>query len=108
MARREVFWSEDAQRELEAIVDQIADDSPIDALRVFDRLADQARKLETFAERGRRVPELGARGRRSPLRELVVRPWRLIYAVHEAHVMVIALVDGRRDFLSWLAARGGL
>jgi toxin ParE1/3/4 len=108
MARREVFWSEDAQRELDAIVDHIADDSPTDAMRVFDRLAEQARKLETFAERGRRVPELGARGRRSPLRELVVRPWRLIYAVHDGHVMVIALVDSRRDFLSWLAARGGL
>ena len=108
MARREAFWSEDAQRELDAIVDHIADDSPVDAMRVFDRLTDQARKLETFAERGRRVPELGARGRRSLLRELFVRPWRLIYAVHDAHVMVIALVDGRRDFLSWLAARGGL
>jgi toxin ParE1/3/4 len=108
MARREVFWSQDAQRELDAIVDRIADDSPVDALRVFDRLAEQARTLETFAERGRRVPELGTRGRRSPLRELVVRPWRLIYAVQGGHVMVIAIVDSRRDFLAWLAARGGL
>jgi plasmid stabilization system protein ParE len=108
MARREVFWSEDAQGELDAIVDHIADDSPIDAMRVFDRLVEQARKLETFAERGRRVPELGARGRRSPLRELVVRPWRLIYALHDGHVMVIALVDSRRDFLAWLVTRGGL
>jgi addiction module RelE/StbE family toxin len=108
MARRDVFWSADAQRELDAIVDHIADDSPLDAMRVFDRLVEQAGKLEAFAERGRRVPELGARGRRSPLRELVVRPWRLLYAVHDGHVMVIALVDSRRDFLSWLAARGGL
>jgi addiction module RelE/StbE family toxin len=108
MARRELFWSEDAQRELDAIVDHIADASAMDAMRVFDRLAEQARKLETFAERGRRVPELGTRGRRSRVRELVVRPWRLIYAVHDGHVMVIALVDSRRDFLSWLAARGGL
>jgi toxin ParE1/3/4 len=108
MERREVFWSEDAQRELDAIFDYIADDSPLDAMRVFDRLVEQARKLETFAERGRRVPELGVRGRRSQLRELVVRPWRLIYAVHDGHVMVVALVDSRRDFLSWLGARGGL
>jgi hypothetical protein len=33
----------------------------LDAMRVFDRLAEQAHKLETFAERGRRLPELGAR-----------------------------------------------
>lgn len=108
MARREVFWSADAQRDLDSIVDFIADDSPLDALRVFDRLVEQARKLETFAERGRRLPELGAHGKRSPLRELVIRPWRLIYAVHDDHVMVIALVDSRRDFLAWLAGRGGL
>jgi addiction module RelE/StbE family toxin len=108
MARRDVFWSEDAQRDLDAIVDRIAEDSGLDALRVFGRLVEQAHKLEVLAERGRRVPELGARGRRSPLRELIVRPWRLIYAVHDRHVMVIALVDSRRDFLSWLAARGGL
>ena len=100
MAQREVFWSEDAQRDLDAIVDHIAQDSPLDALRIFDRLAGQAQKLHVFAERGRRVPELGARGRRSPLRELVVRPWRIIYAVRERHVMVIAVVDSRRDFLA--------
>jgi toxin ParE1/3/4 len=108
MGRREIFWSQDAQRDLDAIVDFIADDSPLDALHVFDRLVDQARKLEDFPERGRRIPELGARGRQSPLRELIVRPWRLVYAVHERHVMVIALVDSRRDFLAWLAGRGGL
>lgn len=108
MARREVYWSADARRDLDAIIDTIAEDRPLDALRVFDRLAEQARKLEAFAERGRRVPELSQHGKRSPLRELIVRPWRLIYAVHERHVMVIALVDSRRDFLAWLAGRGGL
>jgi addiction module RelE/StbE family toxin len=108
MTRREVHWSHAAQRDLDAIVDHIAQDNPLDAMRIFDHLAEQAQKLQTFAERGRRVPELGARGRRSALRELVVRPWRIIYAVYERHVMVIALVDSRRDFLAWLAARGGL
>ena len=108
MTRREVHWSIAAQRDLDAIVDHIAQDNPLDAMRIFDHLAEQAHKLQTFAERGRRVPELGPRGRRSPLRELVVRPWRIIYAVHDHHVMVIALVDSRRDFLAWLTARGGL
>lgn len=108
MARREVFWSAAAQQDLEDIVDHIAEHSPMDALRIFDRLVEQAQKLQALAERGRRIPELGARGRRSPLRELIVKPWRLIYAVHDAHVVVIALVDSRRDFVSWLAARGGL
>jgi toxin ParE1/3/4 len=108
MARRDVLWSQDARRDLDAIVDRIADDSPLDAWRVFDRLVQQARKLEHFAERGRRIPELGARGRHSPLRELIVRPWRLIYAIQDGQVMVVALVDSRRDFLAWLAGRGTL
>ena len=109
MARREVVWSDDAKRELDAIVDYIAEDSPLDALRVFDRLVTQAHRLEDLAERGRRVPELAPlRRRNSPFRELIVRPWRLIYAVRDDRVTVIALVDGRRDFVAWLAARGRL
>ncbi len=105
MADREVHWSEGAQRDLADIVDHIADDSSIDALRVFGRLHGQARKLAYFPERGRRIPELaaGSNNRSQPWRELVLRPWRMIYVVEEGIVLVIAIVDCRRDFVAWLA-----
>jgi toxin ParE1/3/4 len=105
VADREVRWSDSAQRDLDDIVDHIADGSAIDAERVFDRLHVQARKLAYFPERGRRIPELAAsaNSRIQPWREVVLRPWRMIYVVQEGIVLVIAIVDCRRDFVAWAA-----
>ena len=109
MADREVRWSDSAQRDLDDIVDHIANDSTIDALRVFDRLHGQARKLAYFPERGRRIPELAASSsnRNQPWREVVLRPWRMIYVIEEGIVLVIAIVDSRRDFVAWLVRHLG-
>ncbi len=109
MTDREVRWSESAERDLADVVDHIADDSAIDALRVFDRLHAQARKLAYFPERGRRIPELvaSANSTSQPWREVVLRPWRMIYVVEGGAVLVIAIVDCRRDFVVWLARHLG-
>ena len=100
-------WSDAAHRDLDHIVDYIATDSALDAERVLARLQQQAGSLEQFAERGRRIPELASRKRelRANWRELTVRPWRIVYAIENGGVMVLAVVDGRRDFLEWLARR---
>ncbi len=107
MGEREVRWSQDAERDLEGIVDYTATDNPLNALRVFDRLREQARKLEVFPERGRRLPEIPADSE-PRLRELVIAPWRLIYAVNGDLVLVVAVVDCRRDIDAWLTQRSGL
>ena len=107
MAAREVHWSEGAQRDLADIVDYIAGDSTLDALRVFDRLHAQARRLEYLPERGRRIPEFAGSASKHPWREIVLRPWRIIYAVEDGIVLVIAIVDCRRDLVAWLARRLG-
>jgi toxin ParE1/3/4 len=104
---RSVRWSEAAQRDLDDIIGYIAGDSSLNAERVLDRLEDQAKSLEHFAERGRRIPELALRKRsqRTNWRELLVRPWRIVYAIEGDVVLVLAIVDGRRDFRGWLAGR---
>lgn len=107
MAEREVRWSQDAERDLEEIVDYIASESPLNALRVLNRLREQARKLEAFAERGRRITELAADSE-PRLRELVIGPWRLIYALNIETVLVVAVVDCRRDIDAWLTQRSGI
>ena len=105
MAGREVRWSEGAKRDLDDIVDHIANDSTIDALPVFDRLHERAHKLACLPERGRRVPEFAAGPKigGQQWREVVLRPWRMIYVLQEGIVLVIAIVDCRRDFVAWLA-----
>lgn len=100
-----MHWSQAAERDLEDIVDHIALDSTINAEAVLDRLHEQALSLARFAERGRRIPELTGRQRaqRANWRELVVRPWRIMYAIEGGTVFVVGVVDSRRDVRSWLA-----
>lgn len=106
MAGHQVLWSQDAERERDDIVGYIASDNPLEALRIVDRVCAQAQRLQVFAERGRRVPELGA-AIESPLRELVVAPWRMIHAIDGEVVRVVAIVDCRRDIEAWLTQRCG-
>ena len=100
-----MHWSQAAERDLEDIVDHIALDSSINAEAVLDRLQEQALSLAHFAERGRRIPELTGRQRaqRANWRELVVRPWRIMYAIEGSTVFVVGVVDSRRDVRAWLA-----
>ena len=110
MATRLVRWSDAAQRDMDDIVDYIAVESPLNAERVLGRLQQQAHSLQMFAERRRRLPELASRKRsererRANWRELIVRPWRIVYAIDEELVTVLGVVDGRRDLLAWLSRR---
>ena len=36
------------------------------------------------------------------IRELVIRPWRLVYVIAGQQVRIVALVDSRRDMVAWL------
>ncbi len=106
MARRprSVIWARAAVQDLEEIVAFIATASPGNARRVLRRLRERASVLEVFPERGRVVPELSRFGIRA-LRELVVRPYRLIYRVTPDRVLVLAVFDGRRDIEEILLER---
>lgn len=96
MSRRRVRWSRSARRDLEGVVAYLADRSPQAALATLDRLEAQARALTTLAERGRVVPEL-ARLHIREYRELVVPPYRVVYRVDGANVLVLACLDARRS-----------
>jgi toxin ParE1/3/4 len=106
---RMVQWSAAAQGDLASILDYIASRDPLQAEQILEQLQSQAQGLGLFAERGRRIPELrGSRhSAKSLWRELLVRPWRIVYALEGSTVLVLAVVDGRRDFVAWLAGRAG-
>ncbi len=101
---RRVVWAEAAARDLEDIVSFVAIDSPPNAERLLARLSARARSLETSSGRGRIVPELLPLGMRT-WRELVVRPYRLIYRVAGDTVIVLAVFDGRRELEDVLLER---
>ena len=106
MARRSfrVQWAEAAVRDLEELISYIAADSPLNAERILDKLEKRAQTLESTPVRGRVVPELAHFGIRN-WRELIVKPYRIIYRIDEDTVNVLAVLDGRRDLQDMLLER---
>jgi toxin ParE1/3/4 len=106
MARRSfrVQWAEAAVRDLEELMSYIAADSPLNAERILDKLEKRAQTLGSTPVRGRVVPELAHFGIRN-WRELIVKPYRIIYRIDEDTVNVLAVLDGRRDLQDLLLER---
>ena len=92
----DLVWSNIAENDLKNIVEFIADDSPLDALKIFKRIKQKTASLYTFPERGRIVPELLNHGILQ-YRELVISPWRIIYRISEKSVLVLSVLDSRRN-----------
>lgn len=104
MTERRVLWTRTARRDLDAIIDYIAAESVENALSILERLSERAASLSQTAERGRLVPELRVIGV-TQYRELIERPWRLLYRIESERVMVLAVLDGRRDLDALLLER---
>ena len=95
----------DAERDLEAIHTFIAEaDSMAAADRVLNRLMAAVETLETLPGRGSRLRELELLGFRE-YRQVVLKPWRMIYRVIGSQVFIYLIADGRRDMRSLLAQR---
>ena len=106
MTRRRfrVQWAAVAVRDLEELVGYIAVDSKTYAARVLKRIETRAAALDSTPARGRIVPELAHFGMRT-WRELVVKPYRLVYRIEGDTVRVLAVIDARRDFEDVLLER---
>jgi toxin ParE1/3/4 len=74
------------------------------AERVLAEIEHACLGLEELPERGNIPKELVAIGI-SEYRELHHKPWRLIYRIIDADVIVYCMVDGRRDMQSFLERR---
>ncbi len=94
--RYRVLWTDTAQQDLTEIVECIAQDSIDDALAILHKLEAKAALLVTLPNRGRIVPELLHTGI-SQYQELISAPWRIVYRVEVGRVMVMAVLDSRRD-----------
>ena len=105
MAEREVFITSDAERDLEEIADYIErHDSREKADYIYERIKETILKLETLPSRGRIVPELKDVGV-SDFREVLFKPYRILYVVSEQRVCVHCIFDGRRDVEDVLSGR---
>jgi plasmid stabilization system protein ParE len=104
MPDHRVVWTETARLDLEGIVGFIAADGTEQALRTLDRIEQRCQTLERLPDRGRIVPELSAVGALS-YREVIERPWRIVYRVERQRVYVIAVLHIRRNLATLLLER---
>ncbi len=102
--KRVVVWTDIARNDLDNIIEYIHAENPKAAQVTMKRLHKHATTLESHAQRGRIVPELREVGL-VHYRELIDRPWRIIYRLDGDHVWVTALFDGRRDVQTALFER---
>jgi len=103
--RYEVLLTAGAERDLESLYNYIAEfDTRANANYVLDRLMKVVASLATFPERGNYPRELLALGIRE-YRQIMFKPYRVIYRVVAKRVYIYVIADGRRDMQSLLARR---
>jgi len=103
--RFKVVLTEDAERDLEDIVTDIAaHDSPQSAEHVLGRIPEIAESLSATPTRGSQPKELRGLGDQE-YRQVFFKPYRLIYRVVGERVAIYLIADGRRDMQSLLARR---
>ena len=92
------------ENDLKGIIEYIADESPSNALKIFNRIKQKVSLLYTLPERGRIVPELCDQGI-FEYRELIIPPWRILYRILENRVYVLSVLDSRRNIEDSLLRR---
>ena len=100
----QLLWSHTAQQDLTEIIEYIAQDSIGDTLAILQKLETKAAFLITLPNRGRVAPELLHTGI-SQYRELISAPWRIVYRVDNKQVLIMAVLDSRRDLQTVLLNR---
>jgi toxin ParE1/3/4 len=89
---RQVIWTDPAWDDLEAAANYIARDSESYAAAFVQEVRDAAGPLSAMAERSQIVREFGD----TSIRELLVRPYRLVYSLYAHQVTILAIVHGAR------------
>ena len=100
-----VFLTDDAARDLDDLYEYLAShDSPQKADYVLKQIESSFSRLSEFPERGTHPRELLALGIRE-YREILFKPYRIIYRVTGRNVYVLLITDGRRDMQRLLQRR---
>ena len=105
MTRYRVVLSRAAAVDIRAIRDHLrAHASPRVVRKTIEQLLAVVDSLEAHAQRGAPVDELFALGQWAA-RQVVARPYRVIYHVHADRVLIVMVCDGRRDVAALVQQR---
>lgn len=104
MKARRVFWTNEAGLDLEEIIEYISQDKITSAISLYKTIKSKCLLLKNNPDKYRIVPELFDLGITN-FREIVHSPYRIIYRITLQEVHIIAVVDSRRDFETFIFNR---
>jgi plasmid stabilization system protein ParE len=87
-----VHWTDEALARLDELHAHIAAEDPAAAAKMIERLLARTRQLPDYPHSGRSVPDY----RRAELRELLERPYRIIYRITAERIEIITLKHYRQ------------
>ena len=91
-----VHWTDNAENNLDAIYNYIAQHSPTYALRMIDRITRRSIQISDFPLSGRTVPEYDLK----QIREIIEGPYRIIYYIKPDQIDILAVIHGAQNILS--------
>ena len=91
-----ILWTSPAKADLFELVTYIAGESLQAAERCMKKLEDGVEKLAWSPARGRIVPELAAYGCQE-YREIIIKPWRIVFKIDANNVYIMMVIDSRRN-----------
>jgi len=97
----QVHWAESALDDLKDLLDFVRKDSPAYANRLAVRLSGATRTLANFPRLGSIVPEI----QEDAIREIWVRPYRVIYVIRGDDCHVMAIAHASRDLPTLFEAK---
>jgi len=87
-----VHWTNNAIEHLVNIYEHIALNSPTYAKRMVDRITRRSEQIGDQSLSGRKVPEYET----EDIRELIEKPYRIIYRIKSDQIDVLAVIHGAR------------
>ena len=87
-----VHWTQNAVEHLVNIYEYIALNSPTYSRRMVDRITRRSEQIADQPLSGRKVPEYQS----EDIRELIEKPYRIIYRIKADQVDVLAVIHGAR------------
>jgi toxin ParE1/3/4 len=88
-----VNWTNTAIDHLLSIYEYIAHDSKLYADRLIDKLTRRSEQIAAFPLSGRMVSEYLDEN----IREVIDRPYRIIYRIHGDQIDILAVVHGAQE-----------
>ncbi len=88
-----ICWSESSVEDLRAIKEYISRDSEYYAIQFTDKIISSVEHLSLLPKMGRKVPEADD----DNIREIILRPYRIIYQLQENMVNIVTILHSARD-----------